>query len=147
MFYNVVLASALQFKSVILYIYIYIYIYISPLSCTVFTAPWTVTCQAPLSMEISRQEYWSGLTFPTPGDLPNHGLNPQLLHCQVDSLPLVPPGKPSQKKVLVAQSCLTLCNPMDCSLPGSFVHGILQGLNPGFLHCRQILYHEPSEEP
>ena len=88
--------------------------------------PWTVAHQAPLSMEISRQEYWSGLTFPTPGDLPNHGLNPQLLHCQVDSLPLVPPGKPSQKKVLVAQSCLTLCNPMDCSLLGSSVRGIFQ---------------------
>ena len=55
-------------------------------------------------------------------------------------------GKDSLSSV-VAQSCLTLCNPMDCSLPGSFVHGILQGLNPGFLHCRQILYHEPSEEP
>ena len=60
-------------------------------------------------------------------------------------------------KVLVAQSCLTLSHPMDCSLPGSSVHGIFQvrilewvaisfsrvltqGLNPGVLHCRQILY-------
>ena len=62
-------------------------------------------------------------------------------------------------KVLVAQLCLTLCNPNYFSLPGSSVHGILQarileavaihfsgdlldpGLNPGLLHCRQILYH------
>ena len=60
----------------------------------------------------------------------------------------------------VTQLCTTLCNPMDCSLPGSSVHGIFQarilewvgisfskqifltqGLNPGLLHCRQILYH------
>ena len=91
-----------------------------------FETPWTVTCQAPLSMEISRQEYWSGLTFPTPGDLVDHGLNPQLLHCQVDSLPLVPPGKPPQKKVLVTQSCPTLCDSMDGSPPGSSVHEISQ---------------------
>ena len=36
--------------------------------------PWTVTCQAPLSMGFSRQEYWSGLPFPSPGDLPNSGI-------------------------------------------------------------------------
>ena len=54
-------------------------------------------CQAPLSMGFSRQVYWSGLPFPTPGDLPNLGLNPRflsLLHGQVDSLPSEPPGKP-----------------------------------------------------
>ena len=53
--------------------------------------PWTVACQAPLSMEFSRQEYWSGLPFPSPGDLPNPGIEPRLLcllHWQADSLPL-----------------------------------------------------------
>ena len=63
-------------------------------------------------------------------------------------------------KALVTQSCLTLCDPMDCSPPGTSVHGILlarilewvaisfsrvifltQGSNPGLLHCRQVLYH------
>ena len=62
-------------------------------------------------------------------------------------------------KVLIAQSCLTLCDPMDCSPPGPSVHGILQGrmewvampfsrgifltqgLNPGLPHCKQVLYH------
>ena len=39
-----------------------------------FTTPWTVACQAALSMEFSRQEYWSGLPFPTPGDLPDLGI-------------------------------------------------------------------------
>ena len=39
-----------------------------------FLTPWTVACQAPLSMEFSMQEYWSGLPFPTPGDLPRLGI-------------------------------------------------------------------------
>ena len=48
-----------------------------------FATPWTVARQAPLSMEFSRQEYWSGLPFPSPGDLPNSGLNSGLLHCRI----------------------------------------------------------------
>ena len=40
------------------------------------TSPWTVACQAPPSMEFSRQEYWNGLPFPTPGDLPDWGTEP-----------------------------------------------------------------------
>ena len=42
----------------------------------VFATPWTVACQASLFMEFSRQEYWSGLPFPIPGDLPNRGVKP-----------------------------------------------------------------------
>ena len=41
-----------------------------------FATPWTVACQAPLSMEFPRQEYWSGLPFPSPGDLPDPGIEP-----------------------------------------------------------------------
>ena len=41
-----------------------------------FAVPWTVACQAPLSMEFSRQEYWSGLSFPFPGDRPDPGIEP-----------------------------------------------------------------------
>ena len=44
--------------------------------------PWTVAYQAPLSMGFSRQEYWSGLPFPSPGDLPDQGLNSGLQHCK-----------------------------------------------------------------
>ena len=58
-------------------------------------SPWTVALQAPLSMEFSRQEYWSGLPFPSPGDFPNLGLNPGSPALQADSLPSVPPGKPN----------------------------------------------------
>ena len=46
---------------------------VAKLCLALFVAPWTVAHQAPLSMEISRQEYWSGLSFPLPGDLPNPG--------------------------------------------------------------------------
>ena len=65
-----------------------------------FATPWTVARQAPLSMEFSRQESWSGLPFPPSGDLPDPGTQPtslwSLLHQQADSLPLEPPGKASQ---------------------------------------------------
>ena len=56
--------------------------------------PWTVDCQASLSMEFSRQEYWSGLPFPSPGDLPNPRIKPRYPALQADSLPSELPGKP-----------------------------------------------------
>ena len=43
--------------------------------------PWTVACRPPLCVEFSRQEYWNGLPFPSPGDLPDPGIEPSLLHC------------------------------------------------------------------
>ena len=61
------------------------------------------------------------------GDLPNPGIDPRSPALQADSLPSEPPGKPRKYPyVKVAQLCLTLCDPIDCSPPGSFVHGILQ---------------------
>ena len=78
--------------------------------------------QAPLSLGFSRQEHWSGLPFPSP------------MH-------------ESENESEVAQLCLTLSDPMDCSLPGSSAHGIFQArvLEWGatafsILHCRQMLY-------
>ena len=52
-----------------------------------FVTPWTVAYQAPQSMEFSRQEYWSGLPFPSLGDLPNPGIEPGSPALQADSLP------------------------------------------------------------
>ena len=49
--------------------------------------PWTVDCQAPLSVGFSRHEYWNGLPFPSPGDLPNPGIEPGSPALQADSLP------------------------------------------------------------
>ena len=74
--------------------------------------PWTTAHQAPLSMWFPRQEYWSGLPLPSPGDLPDPGIisaSPALAggFCAPE-----PPGQSSE--VLVAQSCPTLCDPVDC---------------------------------
>ena len=55
---------------------------------------WTLACQAPLSMKFSRQEYWSELPFPSPGDLPDPGIEPRAPSLQADSLLSEPPGKP-----------------------------------------------------
>ena len=56
-------------------------------SCLTLATLWTVDCQVPLSMEFSRQEYWSGLPFPSPGDLPKLGIEPRSPAMQADSLP------------------------------------------------------------
>ena len=58
-----------------------------------FATPWTVAYQAPPSMGFSRQECWSGLPFPSPGDLPNPGIEPGSPALQADTLPSEAPGK------------------------------------------------------
>ena len=60
-----------------------------------FVTPWTIAHQAPPSMGFSRQEYWSGLPFPSPGDLPDSGIEPRSPALQADTLTSEPPGKPS----------------------------------------------------
>ena len=59
-----------------------------------FVTPWTVAYQAPPSMGFSKQEYWSGLPFPSPGDLPDPGIKPGSPAFQADALTSEPPGKP-----------------------------------------------------
>ena len=59
-----------------------------------FVTLWTIAHQGPLSMGFTRQEYWSGLPFPSPGDLPDSGIEPQSPSLQTDSLPSEPPGNP-----------------------------------------------------
>ena len=54
-------------------------------SCPALSTPWTVAHQAPLSMGLPRQEYWSGLPFPSLGDLPNPGVEPESPTLQADS--------------------------------------------------------------
>ena len=75
-------------------------------------------------MEFSRPEYWSEEPFPSPGALPNPGIEPRSHVLQVDSLPVEPQGKPKNKSSL------------------SFLQGIFltQESNQGLLHCRRILY-------
>ena len=76
-------------------------------------------------MEFSRQEYWSGLPFPTPGDLPSPGIEPGSPALQADCLPSELPGKTYATAKLL-QSCPILCDSIDGSPPGSPVPGILQ---------------------
>ena len=57
-----------------------------------FVIPWTAAYQSPQSMEFSRQEYWSGLPFPSPGDLPDPRIEPGSTALQADALPSEPPG-------------------------------------------------------
>ena len=64
--------------------------------CLIRGTPWTVACQAPLSMGFSRQEYWSGLSFPSPGDLPDPGIKPRSPASKADSLLTELRGKPYQ---------------------------------------------------
>ena len=63
-----------------------------------FVTPWTVARQAPLSMGFSRLEYWSGLPFPSPGDLPNPGIEPWSPALHADALSSEPPGKLASSK-------------------------------------------------
>ena len=85
---------------------------------------WTIVRQAPLSVGFLRQESWSGLPFPTPGDLPSPGIKPTSPEPPALAggfFTTEPPGKPIFYNCCccsVAQSCPTLCNPMDCSTPG-----------------------------
>ena len=88
--------------------------------------PCTAAHQAPLSKEFFRQEYWSEKPFPSPGDLPNSGIEPRSPALQADSLPAEPQGKPKNINV-GGLSLLQWIFPT-------------QELNWGLLHCRRILY-------
>ena len=74
-------------------------------SCLTLVTPWTVACQAPLSKGFSRQEYWSVLPFPSPGDPPDPGIEPGSSALQADSLPTELQVKPI------------------CTIESKYVHG------------------------
>ena len=92
-----------------------------------FATPWTVAHQVPLSVEFSRQEYWSGLPFPSAGDLPEPGIEPLSPALQANLSK--PPGAPAANCNIssvqfssVTQSCPIICDPMNHSTPGLPVH-------------------------
>ena len=72
-----------------------------PRSCQTFCDPWTIAHQAPLSLGFPRQEYWSGLPFPSPGDLPNSGIEPMSPALAGRSFTAEPAGKPGQVYALL----------------------------------------------
>ena len=76
-----------------------------------FGTPWPVAHQAPLSMEFSRQEYWSGLPFPTPGGLPSSGLEPTSPALAGRFFTTEPPGSPKAPEIQFLEE-----NSSDCSL-------------------------------
>ena len=94
--------------------------------CLTLETPWTIACQTRLSMGFPRQEYWSGLPFPSPGIFPDPGTEPRSTVLQEDSLPSKPPGKPKNTGV----GNLSL---LQWIFP-------TQELNWDFLHSRQISY-------
>ena len=73
-----------------------------------FVAPWTLAHQAPLSMEFSRQEYWNGLPFPSPRDLPNPGVEPRWLSGKESETPVQSLGRedPMEKGMATHSSIL-----------------------------------------
>ena len=95
-----------------------VYIHVFVCMCSVMTNPWTMTCQAPLSMGFSKQGYWNRLPFPAPGDLSDPGIKPASPALAGRFVTTMPPGKtcilplPVQSKITV-----------DCTLPLGFVIG------------------------
>ena len=94
--------------------------------------PWTVARQAPLSMGFSRQEYWSGLPFPSPGALPDPGIEPGSLTLQAESLASEPPGKLNVDKmgpafpIKGAIACSTLYSTPAQGWPGAGLRNKMQ---------------------
>ena len=99
-----------------LYTHMYAYMYTCVLSgVQLYAAPWTVACQAPLSMEFSRQVYWSQLPLPARGDLPD------LLHWRADSLAPAPPGKWCTYIYTQCTQWCTYMHTIPCWLPTLYI--------------------------
>ena len=93
------------------FIYVFMWVLCRFSHVWLFVTLWTVTCQAPLYMGFSRQEYWSGLPHLSPRDLPNPGFKPASLMSpagQVVSLPLALPGKPRKEYESEKWTCSSL---------------------------------------
>ena len=113
--------------------------------CLLCATPWTVAHQAPLSMGFLRQEYRSGLPFPSPGGLPDTGIearSPASPALAGGFLTTETPGKPNTITSKVA-SVVSLCNPVDILLSSS-VHGILQAR---ILECVAMSSSRGSSQP
>ena len=72
-----------------------------------FVTPWAIAHQGPLSMELHREEYWSGLSFPSPRDLPNPGMEPTSPAWPADSLPLSQTKRQSHRHMSVNQGLVS----------------------------------------
>ena len=98
-----------------------IYVCVSRSVMSNSATPWTVVCQAPLSMEFFRQEYWSGLPFPSPGNLPDPEIEPGSPALQADSLRSEPPGKPEENHCrLQGQDVRERSEQLKCQEPAEY---------------------------
>ena len=69
-----------------------------------FATPWTVTCQAPLTVGFSRQDYWSGFPFPPPGNLPDPGIQPTSVALAGGFFTTEPPGNPYSVRTSISKN-------------------------------------------
>ena len=110
-------------------------------SVWLFATPWTVAHQAPPSMGFSRQEYWSGLPFSSPRDLPDPGIEPRFPALQAEALTSEPPGEPQIFLWAPFLGGWGVARILEwLAVPFSRRSFSTQGLNPGLPHCRQTLY-------
>ena len=125
-----------------------------------FATPWTIANQASPSMGFSRKEYWSGLPFPFPGDLPDPGIKPRSPTLQADALTSEPPGKPCMlscfSRIWLFVTLCTVALQVSLSMgfcrqnTGVGCHALFQGIfpprdwNPGLLH---LLHWQVSSLP
>ena len=100
-----------------------------------FATPWTVAHQAPPSMGFSRQEYWSGVPFPSLGELPDPGIEPRSPALQADALTSEPPGKPSLAWISHPPSCSI---PVHNRVPHPY-HSQVMSDHAGLLSARILL--------
>ena len=115
---------------------------------SLFVTPWTVACQAALSMKFSRQEYWNRLSCPPLGHLPKPGIKPTSLASSALAVRFFITHATWEKWKSVTQLCLTLYSPWNSPAKNtgvgnlSLLQGIFptQGSNPNLLHCRRNLY-------
>ena len=117
------------------------------LSCLNLVISWTIACQAPLSMGFSRQEYWSGLPFPSPGDLPDPGIEPMSPALQVDALPTELCTKP-----LISYAVFQIKAPLAHNWPILTMRKSRKTLSAGLMKSRYIPRHQhfpdqPAQQP
>ena len=93
-----------------------------------FVTPWTVAHQVPQSMEFSRQEYWSGLPFPSPGDLPDPRIELGPPALQADALPSEPPGRDAFNSKCTYSSIILQTSQINRSIVGCYRVEILSSL-------------------
>ena len=107
-----------------------------------FATPWTVARQASLSMGFSRQEYWSGLPFPSPGDLPNPGIEARSPALQADSLPPEPQGRSLNNQVHFWKSRLvsTRTSPSTCHFASLMIRTISHRPDSGSAHVSPYFF-------